>query len=198
MVQKYRNFVSIGYPESLPDNWLDLLKDMHIKAFVSPLHQFDVDETGEYKKAHYHIILMYDSAVTVERATSDYGLFGVTTLVKPVKSLQGMARYLCHMDDSNKYQYSSADVLELSGADYSSVVTLQKDFSKIIFDILDYIDKEQVYSYGDFLRYCRKERPEWLDVLLRNTATVISIKEFCRSIEWESVKFEQRLSKGNL
>ena len=48
---RYRNFACVVYPESAPDNWQSILSDHHISAFISPLHDKDIDEiTGRDKK----------------------------------------------------------------------------------------------------------------------------------------------------
>ena len=36
----------IVYPESLPDNWLDILRDLHTIGAISPLHDGDYNPTG--------------------------------------------------------------------------------------------------------------------------------------------------------
>lgn len=39
------------YQESAPDNYLDILEDMHIPFVLSPWHDKDINkETGEFKK----------------------------------------------------------------------------------------------------------------------------------------------------
>ena len=35
---RLRNFATVVYPESAPENWLDRLDGLHVPAFVSPLH----------------------------------------------------------------------------------------------------------------------------------------------------------------
>ena len=59
--KRTRNFATVVYPESAPENWMDILNDYHVPAFVSPLHEFDFNATGETKKAHYHVMVMYDN-----------------------------------------------------------------------------------------------------------------------------------------
>lgn len=43
------------YKESTPDNYLEILEEMHVPFVLSPWHDKDVNiETGEVKKAHKH------------------------------------------------------------------------------------------------------------------------------------------------
>ena len=50
-----RNFATVVYPDSenTPDNWQEILAEQFVPAFISPLHDKDVNPTGEKKKAHY-------------------------------------------------------------------------------------------------------------------------------------------------
>lgn len=47
---------------------MDMLREEHIPAIVSPLHDRDVTAAGDPKKAHYHVILCFDSVKTPEQA----------------------------------------------------------------------------------------------------------------------------------
>lgn len=50
------------YQESAPENYLAILEDMHIPFVLSPWHDKDINkETGEFKKAHKHGALYFDS-----------------------------------------------------------------------------------------------------------------------------------------
>ena len=41
------------YKESAPDNYLEILEEMHVPFVLSPWHDKDVNrQTGEFKKSH--------------------------------------------------------------------------------------------------------------------------------------------------
>ena len=61
---KKRSWAFVLYPESAPTDWLDLLTQKGVPFCVSPLHDKDVNPTGEIKKSHYHIILNYSGPTT--------------------------------------------------------------------------------------------------------------------------------------
>ena len=49
------------YQESTPENYLDILEEMHIPFVLSPWHDKDINkETGEFKKAHKHGVLFFE------------------------------------------------------------------------------------------------------------------------------------------
>ena len=50
------------YQESVPKNYLEVLEELHIPFVLSPWHDKDVNkETGEFKKAHKHGALFFES-----------------------------------------------------------------------------------------------------------------------------------------
>jgi hypothetical protein len=104
-VSKTRNWAFVVYPESAPDGWMELLADTHIPAFVSPLHDKDIDEDGSLKKPHYHVVLMFDGPTTQKRANEIIEPFCGTKSAEYVKSLRGYVRYLIHLDNPEKAQY---------------------------------------------------------------------------------------------
>lgn len=176
-----RNFATVVYPESSPDNWQELLAEQFIPAFISPLHNKDVNATGEPKKAHYHVILMFDSVKTIEQAKEVFELIGGVGCEK-VNSIRGYARYLCHLDNPDKAQYNQSDVRSMCGADYHSVIGLVTDKYKAIGEMIDYCIENNVQSYSNLLEYCRMERFDWFRVLCDNGTIVM--KEYLKSRSW--------------
>ena len=50
------------YQDSAPENYLDILEELHIPYVLSPWHDKDVNKsTGEIKKAHKHGALFFET-----------------------------------------------------------------------------------------------------------------------------------------
>lgn len=176
-----RNFGCIVYPESAPESWMEILKEKFVPAFISPLHNNDVDPQGQPKKEHYHVVLMFDSIKTIEQAKvifDDIGGIGCEV----VNSIRGYARYLCHLDNPEKAQYSVSDVISFCGADYHGVIGLATDKYKAIGDIIDFCELNNILSYSELLVYCRMNRYDWFRVLCDNGTYVV--KEYLKSRQW--------------
>lgn len=176
-----RNFATIIYPDSSPDNWQELLSDMFIPAFISPLHDRDINPTGEPKKPHYHVIIMFDSVKTIEQAREVFELIGGVGCEK-VNSIRGYSRYLCHLDNPDKVQYNQSDVRSLCGADYSATIGLVTDKYKAIGEMIDYCSENNVTSYSRLLEYSRVERFDWFRILCDSGTLVM--REYLKSREW--------------
>ena len=176
-----RNYATIVYPESAPSDWQEILSSHHIPAFISPLHDNDVNPTGEPKKPHYHVILAFEGVKTWEQAKSIFdSLNGVGC--EAINSLRGYARYLCHLDNPEKHQYLVEDVRSLCGADYSSTIGLATDKYKAISEIIDFCVDENIISFAYLLEYARHERFDWFRVLCDNGAVIV--EKYLKSRHW--------------
>lgn len=63
---KKRYWAFVLYPESAPEDWKEILQMTGLSCCVSPLHDKDINPTGEPKKAHYHVILCYSGPTTLK------------------------------------------------------------------------------------------------------------------------------------
>lgn len=170
--KRYRNFGTIVYPESAPENWRDTLSDTRIPAFISPLHDKDTNPGGETKKPHYHILLLYDAPHTKEQAAAVFDTIkGVGCEI--VQSVRGNARYLCHLDNPEKAQYLTENVTALNGADYLKVIGLASDKYKAIGEMIDWCIETDCVMYWQLLQYARANRYDWFRVLCDNGTMVM-------------------------
>lgn len=208
--RRYRNFVSLLYPESCNPNWKDIITSLGIPCVVSPLHDKDLnkevvtevvqiaeisdpDDSGPKdanvslwadvtKKAHYHIMLCFDGVKTLAQAQEIFNMIGAIRCI-PVDSIRGMARYFCHLDNPEKYQYSPSEVITFGGVDYDSLVSLPSDDIQVVIDMMHFIFKHEIFSFRLFADICARDYPDWFTVLFRRTTYYI--KEYIKSFQWE-------------
>lgn len=176
-----RNFATVVYPESAPDNWQELLAQQFIPAFISPLHDQDLNPTGEPKKAHYHVILMFDGKKSVEQVGEVFKLIGGVGC-EIVKSIRGYSRYLCHLDNPEKAQYDTSAVKALCGADYISTIGLAIDKYNALGEMQDFCDKYNVVSFYALSKYARANRSDWHRILCDCGA--VFMREYLKSRQW--------------
>lgn len=195
--KRTRNFATVVYPESAPENWMDFLNDYHVPAFVSPLHQFDVNANGEVKKAHYHVIVMYDSVKTISQAKEFFAAIGGVGC-EVVNSIRGMARYLCHLDNPEKYQYNPVEVKSFGGADYAGIVELETDRVKLIADMHEWCKSNGCVSLSELYDYSRIHNYDWFRALVTHCNNVMAA--YLKSLKWtiehpDEVEFCKNASK---
>ena len=180
--KRTRNYACVVYPESAPENWLELLRDHNIPAFVSPLHNKDVNPDGTVKKEHYHVQFLNDGPKTPEQMKTVFETFGGVGC-EVVNSARGYARYLCHLDNPEKAQYCTEAVVCIAGADYIATINLASDKYRAIREMMNFCLDNEVYAYSDLLLYCSIEREDWFRVLCDNGTMVM--KEFLKSQSWK-------------
>ena len=94
------------YPDSAPENWKEMLVEEGIFFVCSPLHDKDVLDTGERKKAHWHVLLSFTSNKTYKQVLEVAELLNAP-IPKKARSTGGSIRYMTHMDSPDKAQYKN-------------------------------------------------------------------------------------------
>lgn len=178
-----QNWATVVYPESAPENWLDILGELKIESLVSPLHDKDLNPDGEPKKPHYHVIIMFPSVKSEEQVKEVFSTIGGVGAER-VSSIRGYARYLCHLDNPEKHIYDTKDVLAFGGADFFSIISLVTDKYLTLSEILDFCDNNQVYLYSQLIRWCRKNKFEWFRVLCDGGSFMV--KEYLKTAQYEN------------
>lgn len=171
-VKRTRNYATVVYPDSAPDNWLELISELKIPCFISPLHDKDINANGEPKKPHWHVMLMFEGVKTEEQVKDIISVFcGVGLEV--VSSLRGYARYLCHLDNPDKAQYNPADVMCYGGAEYFDIIGLASDRYNAVREIIQFVNENKILFFADLLEYASIHRDDWFRLLCDNSAYIV-------------------------
>lgn len=167
---KKRNWTFVLYPESAPADWKEQLKLSGLMSAISPLHDKDLNPTGEPKKAHYHILLVY-SGPTTYNAVAKFTASLNATIPQALESVRGMYRYFSHKDNPEKFQYSEADIQALNGFNIADLVELTKsEVNEVKLRILKLVRDVDITEYSalvDFL--IDNEMLTEYDVAINNT-----------------------------
>lgn len=180
--KRTRNWVLIVYPDSAPENWQEILGDLHTPVLISPLHDRDINPDGELKKPHWHVILIFDGLKSYEQILEVAQKINAAT-PQVVNNIRGHARYLTHMDNPEKAQYSIDDVIALSGADYRALCALASDKYNAIGEMQDWCDEQGVRSYAQLSRYARSFRNDWWRILCDSGS--MQMMAYLKSSAWE-------------
>ena len=182
---KTRNWATILYPESAAKGWKDILRGWCCQALLSPLHDKDKNPDETEKKPHYHLMVMFDgprSQSLMEEKFKELGGVGC----QACNSARGYARYLCHMDNPEKYQYPVEQVEAFGGANYLDIIALESDRRATIAEMCDWCDAEGCISYAELCREARAKHPTWWQALTSNSTMIMF--RYVRSLEDEMEK----------
>lgn len=188
---KKRNWAFVLYPESAPADWREQLQKAGLPCAISPLHDKDVNATGEPKKAHYHIILVYGSPTTFKNVESLTKRLN-QPIPQPLEQVRGYYRYLTHEDNPEKAQYCKADIQTLNGFSISDFVEMTKsEVTKYKREIIGFIQDNFMTEYADLLDALMAGAgpEEWFDVASNNT---LFFTAYLKSRRYRQEKPQQR------
>lgn len=191
---KSKYFCCVLYPDSATydtDNVIKALANEHLSFAVSPLHDRDVDEDGRLKKSHYHLLLAYSSATTLNNICGWFNACGMPDSdmhsVRVCASGVGYYRYLTHKDNPEKAQYDDKDIRIFNDFD-----EIFKKFSKTVTDKIDdlvrifqIVDKLNTISFHSLIQYLMLNERDLFKLLTSSSALAICVKEYQRSLEYD-------------
>lgn len=168
-----RNWSFILYPESAPENWIDLLKMEMVPFAVSPLHDMDSNEgTGELKKAHFHVLICFEGKKSYEQVKSITDRLKAT-IPQTVNSSKGLIRYFVHKDNPEKYQYNQNDIKVFGNIDVVGAFKTATSRYEAIKEMRKYCDENDIVEFADLFDYCALHNDEWFNLLCDNSAFIM-------------------------
>ncbi|MCL2018317.1 MAG: replication protein [Oscillospiraceae bacterium] len=172
--ERTRNWLAIVYPDSVPDNWRDIINKHHIQWVESPLHDKDInpkftgdeDELDPVKKAHWHILMCFPSVKSYEQVIALTDALNAPRPA-PCQSTQGTIRYMVHKDNPEKYQYEWKDIIAHNGADLETLCnSTHAEVMRIQKEIIAFIRYNDITEFEDLINYCIDEaETDWYNVI---------------------------------
>ena len=158
------------YQESAPKNYLDILEDMHIPFVLSPWHDKDVNkETGEFKKAHKHGALYFDSLKSYSQVSELVTThLNTPAHVEVIMSPKGMYEYFTHAENPEKTRYDINNIESGCGFDLDKflITNNSDDFLTLVIDM---IEEHNFLEFNSLVRYARAENPKLLSLIMDKT-----------------------------
>lgn len=108
-------------------------------AFIK--HDKDVDDDGDVKRPHYHLVLLCNSSYTKDRILSELSKNLVknraVVSVRSYNDIYQAVQYLLHRNDADKHQYDSKDIVSSSSGE--TAVYLIGEFTLTIEKLVDIV-----------------------------------------------------------
>lgn len=172
------NWGTIIYPESVVDEYLDIIERSGVQAIISPLHDRDEldsppqDGSSPFKKPHYHILFHFSSLKSlaqVKEFVESFGGVGAET----IKSMEGSVVYLWHGNNQDKAQYDKNDCLCINGFDldrYKPKLDRDVGFAEVI----RYIEMTGEVHYNSLICNLLEDRPELLAICRKDSYSIVN------------------------
>lgn len=194
---KSKYFCCILYPDSKTydfDKIIKALAEEHLSFAVSPIHDRDIQDDGTLKKGHYHLLLAYSSATTLNNIRAWLNVCGMPEselhTVRVCASAVGYYRYLTHMDNPEKAQYDVNDIRVFNDSDglflkFSKTASEKIDELIRIFQIVDELN---TISFHSLIQYLMLNERDLFKMLTSSSALAFCVKEYQRSLEYDLKK----------
>ncbi len=168
-----RTWLFIVYPDSAPEDWRSILDGFHVPWVESPLHDADKNADATEKKAHWHVMLLFDNVKSYQQVTMFSKAVNGSFPIK-CRSMRGSIRYFYHADNPEKAQYNKADIKGHCGADVEKLLELSASEKSVLLNhIFDFIVENDIVEYADILDYARLWRSDWYDLILHSYTLVL-------------------------
>ena len=176
-----RLWTFIIYPDSAPENWRSVLDDIHIPWIESPLHDKDTNADGEAKKPHIHILLIFSGQKSFDQI-KDITISVNSPIPQVCHDARSLTRYFAHLDNPEKWQYSTDDIIGHGGADVAEYLELLKSrVSFVLQEIFNWLSENHITEYSDLIDYAMAtNNTDWFKVATQYAT--LPIKTYLSSV----------------
>ncbi|MCY7135814.1 replication protein [Streptococcus gordonii] len=168
--QRSNKWTFLIYEESAPENYLDVLEDIHVPFVLSPWHDKDVNkETGEVKKSHKHGAFYFSSLKSYSQVSELIkDKLNGPAHVEPVMSPKGMYDYFVHADNPDKTPYDINDIESGCGFELDKFL-VQQNSDDFTTKVIDTIEENDITEFGELVWYARDNNSALLGLIIERT-----------------------------
>lgn len=168
--QRSNKWTFLIYEESAPENYLDVLEDIHVPFVLSPWHNKDVNkETGEVKKSHKHGAFYFSSLKSYSQVSELIkDKLNGPAHVEPVMSPKGMYDYFVHADNPDKTPYDINDIESGCGFELDKFL-VQQNSDDFTTKVIDTIEENDITEFGELVWYARDNNSALLGLIIERT-----------------------------
>lgn len=158
------------YQDSSPENYLDILEELHIPFVLSPWHDKDIDKkTCEFKKSHKHGALFFDSLKSYTQVSELLTeKLNTPAHVEPVMSPKGMYDYFIHAENLDKTQYNIEDIESGCGFELDKFL-IEQNSSLFLETVIDIITDNDFTEFEDLVHFARYNDTSLLGLIIERT-----------------------------
>ena len=169
-----RNWTFVLYEDSAPDNWREILDDLHIEWIESHWHDKDVNADGLPKKKNKHIALLFGGVKSYEQVKEVSDKLN-SPIPQRCHNVKSMVRYMAHLDNPEKAQYSVSDIKAHGGVDLAELLRpSSSERYTLLREMIDYVRSAGVTEFQDLVDYASSERfDDWFPLLCDNSSYFI-------------------------
>lgn len=158
------------YQESAPENYLEILEEIHVPFVLSPWHDKDVNrQTGEFKKSHKHGALFFDSLKSYSQVSELLReKLNTPAHVEVIMSPKGMYDYFVHAENPDKTPYNLEDIESGCGFELDKFL-INNTNDLFLATIIDLIEEYNFTEFKTLVNFARDREPMLLSLIVDKT-----------------------------
>lgn len=170
-----RSWTFVLYEDSAPSDWVDILDSDHLEWVESPWHDKDKNANGEPKKKHKHILLLYPGKKSYEQIKEITDKL-CCPIPQRCHNAKATVRYMAHLDNPEKAQYSPSDIIGHGGVDLADLLRpSSSERYTLIAEMISFVKENAVFEFQDLMDYAKDYRfDDWFPLLCDNSAYVVN------------------------
>ena len=161
--QRSNKWAFLIYQESAPDDYIDVLEEIHVPYVLSPWHDKDINKkTGEFKKAHKHGAFYFDSLKSYSQVSELIkDKLNGPAHVEPVMSPKGMFDYFTHAENPEDIE---------SGCGFNlDQFLVQQNSEDFMTEVIDIIEQNDLTEFEELVWYARDNNTALLGLIIERT-----------------------------
>lgn len=175
-----RAWTFVLYEESAPEQWREKLDDLHVPWIESPWHDQDINGDGSPKKKHKHVVIVFDGVKAFDQVKELTDSINCP-IPQRCHSMRGSVRYMAHLDNPEKAQYNTSDIVGHQGADVDEwLKPSMSERYELIDEMMAFCVDNDILDFHMLVDIARSQyRDTWFPMLCDNSAYIM--KEYLHS-----------------
>ena len=164
--QRSTKWTFLFYEESAPEDYLNILEELHIRFMLSPWHDKDINrQTGEFKKSHKHGAFFFKSLKSYSQVSNIISdKLNGPAHVEVVMSPTGLFDYFTHAESPDNIE----DIEVGCGFDLDKFL-MEVKTSDFIHEVVDIIEENDFTEFEELVWYARANNINLLGLIIERT-----------------------------
>lgn len=171
------------YPDSMPDDWVDIIENTKVPCVLSPEHDKDKFDDGTPKKNHFHMLIKFPSLKTAQQVISTFNIpLGAPHYAEIAHSPYGSYKYLTHENCIDKVKYDSSEIIPFNGFSEQMISEISDldNYDNLKY-ILEFVYKNKIKSFSSLVACCLYDdelSPDLFPYIVKNSYFLNSCMRF--------------------
>lgn len=192
-IQKAKYWTAVLYPESMIDDWFNVIDDVLQIPYEYCVHDKDLlNDSDENRKVHVHLVIAFPNTTTYNHALSIFQKLQPSCMFcEQVTNIRYLHNYLIHDTDSckkkNKHKYDISERICGNNFDIGSFEQLSiSDKREMLRELCFFIRDNRIDNFMDFFIVASDfYNPEYFEVIASYSGM---LERLCKGVYLQNLR----------